>query len=114
MGHTFLYKKLEHVRGLSLIQMIMDGLRVVKLFQDCLVINIFIGANLTVSWVFFSFVSSVKLPPGIYELKMVCDGLSALSRVDIKHEYVMCSSKHVDIVSIISKLWEKSNFSFVK
>ena len=60
-----------------------------------------------------SFVSSVNLSNGNYILKTAYDGLSTL-RDSVEHDYIRCSSKHVDILSIITELWEKSKFSFVK
>ena len=47
-------------------------------------------------------------------LKTMCNGLSTLNRVGIEHEYNRCSSNYVDMLSIISELWEKFKFSFVK
>ena len=29
-------------------------------------------------------------------------------------QYIRCSSKHIDMIAIITDLWEKSDFSFVK
>ena len=47
-------------------------------------------------------------------MKTVCDGLAALNRVGIDKSYVRCSSKHVDMISMITDLWENSDFNFVK
>lgn len=55
-----------------------------------------------------SFVSQVNLPIGFYVLTAVCDGLSALKRVEIERRDIRCSSKHVDMLSIITELWDES------
>ena len=47
-------------------------------------------------------------------MKTVCDGLAALNRVGLDKSYVRCSSKHVDMISMITDLWETSDFNFVK
>ena len=61
-----------------------------------------------------SFVVSVNFSTGNYVLKTVCDDLSALNRVGIKHKYIRCSSKHFHMLSIISKLLEKSKYFLSK
>ena len=46
-----------------------------------------------------------------YQIKTAYDGLSSLNKVGIEVDYIKCSSKHVDIVSIISELCSTSPFS---
>ena len=58
-----------------------------------------------------AFVEAVEVPEGQYEMKTVCDGLSALEKVGLDKEYIRSSAKHIDLISIISELWKKSPFS---
>ena len=41
----------------------------------------------------------------------VCDGLAALNKVGIDKEYIRCSLKHVDMISMITELWSLSSFT---
>ena len=43
-----------------------------------------------------------------------CDGISALNKVGVYQEYIRCSSKHIELVSIISSQWDKSVFTPIK
>ena len=61
-----------------------------------------------------SFISSVNLPKGEYTLKTVCDGLSALNQVGLDKSYTKSSLKHVDMISMIAELWERSDFTLTK
>ena len=58
-----------------------------------------------------SFNQSVVVPPGKYTMKTVCDGLAALEKVGVDKEYIRSSAKHIDMISIISDLWDQSPFS---
>ena len=44
----------------------------------------------------------------------MCDGLAALNRLGLDRSFIRCSSKHIDMISIITDLWGKSDFNFVK
>ena len=46
-----------------------------------------------------------------YKIKTAYDGMADLNKIDLKSKYIKCSSKHVNIVSIISELWLTSPFS---
>ena len=48
---------------------------------------------------------------GVFHMTTVCDGLSALNKVGIDREYIRCSSKHVDMISMITELWSISYFT---
>lgn len=61
-----------------------------------------------------SFGSLVTFPGGKYVMKTVCDGLSTLKRVSQEVKYTSCSSNHVNMTSIITDIWDKSDFSFTK
>ena len=41
----------------------------------------------------------------------VCDGLAALNKVGLDKESIRCSSKHVDMISMITELWSMSCFT---
>ena len=58
-----------------------------------------------------NFIECVDVPPGSYKIKTVCDGLSALDKVGVDKEYIRNSAKHVDMISIITDLWKRSQFS---
>ena len=58
-----------------------------------------------------AFVESVDIPQGAYQLNTICDGLAALNKVGMDLEYVKCSAKNVDIISMITDLWNK--FAFI-
>ena len=47
-------------------------------------------------------------------IKTSCDGISVLNKVGIDPEYIRCSTKHADLISIISAYWDKSAFNPVK
>ena len=51
-----------------------------------------------------AFISSINLLPGEYTLRIVCDGLSALIQVGLDRQYIRCSSKHVDMISIVTEV----------
>ena len=53
----------------------------------------------------------MDVPQGVYQLKTICDGLAALNKVGMDPEYVKCSAKHVDMISMITDLWNKSAFT---
>lgn len=53
-------------------------------------------------------VESVDVPQGAYQIKTVCDGLAALNKVGTGPEYVKGSAKYVDMISMISDMWNKS------
>ena len=44
-------------------------------------------------------------------MKTACDGLAALNKVGVNAEYIKCSAKHVDMISMISELWNISSFT---
>ena len=44
-------------------------------------------------------------------MKTACDGLDALNKVGIKAEYIKCSAKNFDMMSIISELWNDTSFT---
>ena len=46
-----------------------------------------------------------------YDLKVICDGLSALNTVNTEEAYIKLSRKSVDIISITSEVWSKLNFN---
>ena len=61
------------------------------------------------------FLTSIQLPDTANPtLTIACDGKSALSKVVINTSDVHCKDKHVDFISIISELWNKSQLSVQK
>ena len=58
-----------------------------------------------------TFVESVDVSQGNYYMKTACDGLAALNKVGINAEYIKCSAKHVDMISMISELLKDSSFT---
>ena len=60
------------------------------------------------------FVDGIQLHTGKFILKIFCDGLLAINRVDINEEYIRCSREYVDIVSLIFDLWNRSECSMNK
>lgn len=56
-------------------------------------------------------IESVDVPQGEYKIKTVCDRLGALNKVGLDKEYIKCSAKHVDMISMITDLWNKSKFT---
>ena len=57
------------------------------------------------------FIESIVMPEGDYHMTTVCDGLAALNNVGIDKEYIRCSLKHVDMISMITELWSLSSFT---
>ena len=55
--------------------------------------------------------SDLQIEKGNYLITTACDGISALSRVGMSIDYIKSSMKHADMISYISTLWSKSNFS---
>ena len=53
----------------------------------------------------------MDFPKGKYKTKTAYDGLSALNKVGLESEYIILSSKNVDIIS--SELWPTSPFLLV-
>lgn len=61
-----------------------------------------------------SFMSSTNLPKGKYTLKTVCGGVLASKRLGLDYSHTRCSSKHMDMVSIITELWDESDFNYTR
>ena len=56
----------------------------------------------------------MEVPPGQYRMKTVCDGLAALEKVGVEKDYIRSSSKHIDMISMITDLWNQSPFSPIR
>ena len=58
-----------------------------------------------------SFTSSIILLQGFNpRVVTYCDGLAALNKVDLTKQNLRVTSKHIDLISIISEIWSKSTF----
>ena len=65
-----------------------------------------------------AFMECIQLPnleaPEKYHVKYYCDGLPALQTVNTKAVYIKSSGKSVDLISMTSAIWLKSNFTVSK
>ena len=62
-----------------------------------------------------SFITSIILPPGVTpSITVACDGKAAIDRVNMAKNIMKSNMKNVDMLSIISDLWEDSQFNIIK
>ena len=62
-----------------------------------------------------SFITAIILPPGVSPIITVaCDGKAAINRVNMAHNTIKSNMTNVDLLSIISDLWEASSFTIIK
>ena len=62
-----------------------------------------------------SFISAIILPPGSTpEITIACDGLAAINRVNMDRSILKAKMTNIDMLSVISELWDGSNFSLIK
>ena len=63
-----------------------------------------------------SFLESIILPNhhGSPQVTVSCDGLSALNRTGLSLDALRASGKYMDLVSILSTLWEKIPFTIAR
>ena len=56
-------------------------------------------------------IESIDIPQEEYSIKIACNRLAALDKVGMKVEYIKSSSKHDDMVLMISELWSGLSFN---
>ena len=62
-----------------------------------------------------SFITSIILPTGVTpSITIACDGKAAIDRVNMAKNIMKSNMKNVDMLSIISDLWEDSPFNIIK
>ena len=62
-----------------------------------------------------SFITAIILPPGVYpNITIACDGKAAIDRVNMNKNTMKSNMTNVDMLSIISDLWEDSQFNIIK
>ena len=62
-----------------------------------------------------AFISAIDLPTGVTpNITIACDGLAALNRVHIESNIIKANMTNVDLISIISEIWDDSQFTITK
>ena len=62
-----------------------------------------------------SFITAIILPPGVYpNITIACDGKAAIDRVNMNKNIMKSNMTNVDMLSIISDLWEDTPFNIIK
>ena len=62
-----------------------------------------------------AFISAIVLPDGMKpNITIACDGLAALNRVHMQSNIIKANMTNVDLISIISEIWDDSKFTITK